>query len=97
MLTAVAETPQKTRHSWGDSPGGISDCSMDEAGSAEGGGAVSPGSEGVVSGPNVAGLGDALEAPLEIVDLAVSHPTSRRQALWEGMQILQISPCGQRK
>jgi hypothetical protein len=46
---------------------------MDEAGSAEGGGGISPGSEGVVSGPNVAGLGEALEAPPEIVDLTVSH------------------------
>lgn len=48
---------------------------MDDASNEQspGGGTMSPGSEGVPSGPNVAGLGDALEAPPEIVDLAVSH------------------------
>ena len=46
--------------------------------------AVTPGSESVVSGPNVTGLRAALNAPPEIVDLKVHphnliHPASSRE------------------
>lgn len=70
-MAAVAETPQKAKAGQGGSPSGASDCSMDDA-CSYGTGEVSPGSGGVLSGPNVAGLGEALEAPPEIVDLVVS-------------------------
>ncbi len=72
-VAAVAETPQKAKPGTGSSPGGGSDCSMDDA-CSYGTGQASPGSEGVMSGPNVAGLGEALEAPPQIVDLVVSLP-----------------------